>query len=123
MVRPDLGAVAQEQAPVQGMPDQWRGLGLVQLVTAFFSKPIRDLQQNLNNLASFRMILEGHSLKTAFTRFHLTTPQALRELRARLGHIETGLHGRLFKMRVQAFDVLVEIGELPPCIGIQELFV
>src|SRR5438874_7209665 len=30
------------------------GLGLVQLVTAFFSKPIRDLQQNLNNLASFR---------------------------------------------------------------------
>jgi hypothetical protein len=57
------------------------GLGLVQLVAAFFSKPIRDLQQNLNNLASFRMILEGHSLKTAFTRFHLTTPEVLRELK------------------------------------------
>jgi len=70
-------------------PDRWSwqmtaatgGLGLVQLVTAFFSKPIRDLQQNLNNLASFRMILENHSLKTAFTRFHLTTPEVLRELK------------------------------------------
>jgi hypothetical protein len=57
------------------------GLGLVQLVAAFFSKPVRDLQQNLNNLASFRMILEGHSLKTAFARFHLTTPEVLRELK------------------------------------------
>jgi hypothetical protein len=27
------------------------------------------------------MILESHSLKTAFARFHLTTPQMLRELR------------------------------------------
>jgi len=57
------------------------GLGLLQLVAAFFSKPIRDLQTNLNNLASLRMILESHSLKTAFTRFHLTTPEVLRELK------------------------------------------
>jgi len=57
------------------------GLGLLQLVAAFFSRPIRDLQTNLNNLASLRMILEGHSLKTAFTRFHLTTPEVLRELK------------------------------------------
>jgi len=57
------------------------GLGLVQLVASFFSKPMRDLQSNLNNLASLRMILEGHSLKTAFTRFHLTTPEVLRELK------------------------------------------
>jgi hypothetical protein len=42
---------------------------------------MRDLQQNLNNLASFRMILEGHSLKTAFARYHLTTPEVLRELK------------------------------------------
>jgi hypothetical protein len=28
------------------------------------------------------MILESHSLKTAFARFHLTTPQLLRELRS-----------------------------------------
>ena len=26
------------------------------------------------------MILESHSLKTAFTRYHLTTPEVLREL-------------------------------------------
>ncbi len=57
------------------------GVGLLQLVAAFFSRPIRDLQSNLNNLASLRMILESHSLKTAFTRFHLTTPEVLRELK------------------------------------------
>lgn len=56
------------------------GIGLLQLVTAFISKPIRDLQQNLTNLAVFKMILESHSLKTALARFHLTTPRTLREL-------------------------------------------
>jgi hypothetical protein len=56
------------------------GVGLLQLVSAFVSKPIRDLQQNLANLAVFKMILESHSLKTALARFHLTTPQTLREL-------------------------------------------
>jgi hypothetical protein len=57
------------------------GLSLLQLVSAFYSKPMRDLQQNLTNLAIFKMILESHSLKTAFTRFHLTTPHTLREVR------------------------------------------
>jgi nicotinamidase-related amidase len=69
-------------------PDRFRweiaavtgGVGLLQLVSAFVSKPIRDLQQNLTNLAVFKMILESHSLKTALARFHLTTPQALREM-------------------------------------------
>ena len=56
------------------------GIGLLQLVSAFISKPIRDLQQNLTNLAVFKMILESHSLKTALARFHLTTPHTLREL-------------------------------------------
>jgi hypothetical protein len=56
------------------------GIGLVQLVSAFISKPIRDLQRNLTNLAVFKMILESHSLKTALARFHLTTPQTLREV-------------------------------------------
>jgi hypothetical protein len=56
------------------------GVGLLQLVTAFISKPIRDLQQNLTNLAVFKMILESHSLKTALARFHLTTPHTLRDL-------------------------------------------
>jgi hypothetical protein len=54
-------------------------IGLVQLVSAFFSKPIRDLQRNLTNLAVFKMILESHSLKTALARYHLTTPRTLRE--------------------------------------------
>jgi hypothetical protein len=58
------------------------GIGLLQLVTAFISKPIRDLQQNLTNLAVFKMILESHSLKTALARFQLTTPRTLRELRS-----------------------------------------
>lgn len=62
------------------LPAVTGGLGLLQLVTAFFSGPIRDLQRNLTNLAVFKMILESHSLKAAFTRYHLTTPETLREL-------------------------------------------
>ena len=56
------------------------GIGLGGVVAVFFTRPMRDLQQNLNNLASFKMILEGHSLKEAFTRYHLTTPEVLREV-------------------------------------------
>jgi len=56
------------------------GLGLASFVGAFFTQPGSDLQRNLTNLAVFKMILESHSLKTAVARFHLTTPQALREL-------------------------------------------
>jgi hypothetical protein len=58
------------------------GVSLAQFVGAFFTQPTSDLQRNLTNLAAFRMILESHSLKTAFARFHLTTPQMLRELRS-----------------------------------------
>jgi hypothetical protein len=69
------------------MPDRvsWKvvavtgGIGLAQLVASFFSKPMRDLQRNLTNLAVFKMILESHSLKTALARYHLTTPRTLRE--------------------------------------------
>ena len=56
------------------------GLTLAPFVGAFFTRPSADLQRNLTNLAVFKMILESHSLKTALARFHLTTPQALREL-------------------------------------------
>jgi len=59
------------------------GLSLVQFVGAFFSRPTADMQRNLTNLAVFKMILESHSLKTAIARFHLTTPQALRELQSK----------------------------------------
>ena len=58
------------------------GIGLLQLVAAFFSKPSRDLQRNLTNLAVFKMILESHSLKTAFIRYHLTTPKTLGEIQS-----------------------------------------
>jgi hypothetical protein len=58
------------------------GISLAQFLGAFFSQPAADLQRNLTNLAAFKMILESHSLKTAFARFHLTTPQMLRELRS-----------------------------------------
>jgi hypothetical protein len=57
------------------------GVGLVQLVTAFYSRPMRDLSRNLTNFATYRMVLESHSLKMAFARFHLTTPYTLREVR------------------------------------------
>jgi len=61
------------------LPAVTGGLSLVQFVGAFFTKPADDLQHNLTNMAIFKMVLESHSLKTAFARFHLTTPQALRE--------------------------------------------
>ena len=69
-----------------GVGDGWKvaavtgGVGIVQVVAVFFGRPIKEIQQNLSNLASFKMILEGHSLKEAFTRYHLTTPEVLREL-------------------------------------------
>lgn len=62
------------------LPAVTGGLSLVQFVGAFFSQPTSDLQRNLTNLATFKMILESHSLKTAVARFHLTTPLMLREL-------------------------------------------
>src|SRR4051812_9429195 len=72
-----FGVVRWELAAVTG------GLSLVQFVGAFFTQPSSDLQRNLTNLAVLKMILESHSLKTAIARFHLTTPQTLRELQTK----------------------------------------
>ena len=72
-----FGLVDWQLAAVTG------GLSLAQFVGAFFTQPSSDLQRNLTNLAVFKMILESHSLKTAVARFHLTTPQALRELQTK----------------------------------------
>src|SRR5207247_7710795 len=97
------------------------GLGLAQLVASFFSKPMRDLQGNLNNLASLRMILESHSLKTAFTRFHLTTPEVLRELKskpevdranAQIKALETQL-GVIDRFQASDYDALAKVVALP----------
>ena len=76
------------------------GLSLLQLVSAFFWRPMADLQQNLTNLATFRMILESHSLKTALARFHLTTPQTLRD------NIETGFEAA--EKQVEALEAQIE---------------
>ena len=73
-----FGVVDWKAAAVTG------GLSLAQFVGAFFTQPSADMQRNLTNLAVFKMVLESHSLKTAVARFHLTTPQALRELHTKL---------------------------------------
>ena len=70
----EVGSASWKIAAVTG------GVGIVQVVAVFFGRPVKEIQQNLSNLASFKMILEGHSLKEAFTRYHLTTPEVLREL-------------------------------------------
>lgn len=80
------------------------GVGLVQLVSAFISKPIRDLQQNLTNLAVFKMILESHSLKTALARFHLTTPHTLRELQTEREKTLASAQVDLLKQQVLAIQ-------------------
>jgi hypothetical protein len=63
------------------LPAVTGGISLAQFAGAFVVDPAKDLQKNLTNLATFKMILESHSLKTALTRFHLTTPRTLREFR------------------------------------------
>ena len=83
-----FGVVDWKAAAVTG------GLSLAQFVGAFFTQPSSDLQRNLTNLAVFKMVLESHSLKTAVARFHLTTPQALREL-----HSETDAEPRHARSR------------------------
>lgn len=60
------------------LPAVTGGLSLSQLAVIFFGQPMARLQKNLTNLASFRMILENHSLKMALARFHLTTAETLR---------------------------------------------
>jgi hypothetical protein len=75
-----LGIASATGAVDWRLPAITGGVSLVQFAGAFFSQPAADMQRNLTNLATFRMILESHSLKTAFARFHLTTPLMLREL-------------------------------------------
>ncbi len=80
MVLSVLAAVRQVDWEV---PAVTGGLSLAQFVGVFFRTSAEDLQRNLTNLAVFRMVLESHSLKTAFARYHLTTPQTLRELQTK----------------------------------------
>lgn len=87
------------------LPALTGGLSLLQLVSNFFSRPMSDMQKNLTNLATFRMILESHSLKTALARFHLTTPQTLRE------NINIAESAEQIKAVREQFAVIKEIEE------------
>jgi hypothetical protein len=69
-------AVAPERIDWR-VPAITAGVSLAQFVGAFFSQPVAELQQNLSNFAVFKMIVESHSLKTAFARFQLTTKELL----------------------------------------------
>jgi len=79
------------------------GLGLLQLIGAFFRRPMKDLQTNLNNLTKFQMILENHSRKAALARYHLTTPQTLRE------NIDPGAASRQVKALEEQIAILERI--------------
>jgi hypothetical protein len=73
------------------------GLSLLQLVTAFYTRPIRDLHRNLMNLTAHRMVLESHSLKMALARFHLTTPHTLRE-------VQTAVEAEQAKRQIEVLE-------------------
>jgi hypothetical protein len=82
------------------------GLSLIQLVTAFFTSPMRDLSRNVTNLATYRMVLESHSLKMAFARFHLTTPYTLREVKTQEEAAEATRQIEVLRSALGAIDAL-----------------
>ncbi|MEU8825694.1 hypothetical protein [Streptomyces sp. NPDC048636] len=48
-------------------------LGAGQIVTLFFTRPVRSVRDALAEETIYRMILESRSLKVALARFHVTT--------------------------------------------------
>jgi nicotinamidase-related amidase len=53
-------------------------LGAGQIVTLFFTRPVRSVQDALAEETIYRMVLESRSLKVALARYHVTTANALR---------------------------------------------
>lgn len=80
------------------------GVGLIQLVTAFYTQPMKDLQKNLMNLTTYRMVLESHSLKMALARFHLTTPRTLREVRSEAEATEAGYQVGVLEQELRVIE-------------------
>ncbi len=80
------------------------GVGLIQLVTAFYTQPMQDLQRNLMNLTTYRMVLESHSLKMALARFHLTTPRTLREVRSEAEATEAKFQVEVLERELAAIE-------------------
>ena len=94
----DPGQVSWEIVAVTG------GVGLIQLVTAFYTQPMKDLQKNLMNLTTYRMVLESHSLKMALARFHLTTPRTLRDVRSEGEATEAKLQVEVLEKELAAME-------------------
>jgi hypothetical protein len=94
----DPGAVSWAIPAITG------GVGLIQLVSAFYTQPMQDLQKNLMNLTTYRMVLESHSLKMALARFHLTTPHTLRELRRRPQATEANFQIGVLEKEIDAVE-------------------
>lgn len=80
------------------------GVGLIQLVSAFYTQPMKDLQRNLMNLTTYRLVLESHSLKMALARFHLTTPRTLREVRTRGQASEANFQVEVLEKEIDAIE-------------------
>ena len=94
----DPGQVSWEIVAVTG------GVGLIQLVTAFYTQPMKDLQKNLMNLTTYRMVLESHSLKMALARFHVTTPRTLRDVRSEDEATEAKLQVEVLEKELAAIE-------------------
>jgi hypothetical protein len=80
------------------------GVGLVQLVSSFYTQPMKDLQRNLMNLTTYRLVLESHSLKMALARFHLTTPRTLRDVRSRGQATEANFQIGVLEKEIDAIE-------------------
>jgi hypothetical protein len=59
------------------LPAELLGASVVQLASALFSRPVRELTGLIGQEAVFRMLLESRSLRLALARYHLTTRAAL----------------------------------------------
>ncbi|MDT0546524.1 MULTISPECIES: hypothetical protein [Streptomyces] len=66
------GRVGWESPAVLG------ALGAGQIITLFFTRPVRSVQDALAEETIYRMVLESRSLKVALARYHVTTANALR---------------------------------------------
>ena len=53
------------------------GVSLSQFIATFFTRPMGQMQENLNNLVRLRNYLESYSTTTALLRHHLTRPEYL----------------------------------------------
>lgn len=71
-----VGAVLPERIAWQ-VPAVFGALGAGQIVTVFFTRPVRSLQDALAQETIYRMVLESRSLKVALARFHVTAARAL----------------------------------------------